>query len=315
MTASEGPLVTALITTYDRPAYLRRAVESVAAQRYSPVELLVVDDHSETPAADVLADADPDVASFRVVRHDRNRGANAARNTGVEVASGEYVAFLDDDDRWRPDKTGKQVAAFRDGDGNLGLVYAGREIVDGDTVRDVTIPDRIDGDPTKTLLCRNAVGTQSSVMVRADLAKATPFDEGFPRWADLEWYVAVSTECSFALVPEPLVRYEYAAHNRISDDDESLEESRRLFVEKYRELAAGYGRLFERKMRGYASFRAGSASLSARNYGAARRYFLRAVSLYPFEPTFYEYALATAGGRLTHRTARATTRVLSRTPG
>jgi len=311
----EGPLVTAVVTTYDRPAYLRRAVESVADQQYSPIELVVVDDHSETPAAEVLVNAEPDVASLRVVRHDHNRGANAARNTGVDAASGEYVAFLDDDDRWRPDKTATQVTAFRDADDDLGLVYAGREVVDGDTVRDVTVPDGIDGDPTKTLLCRNVVGTQSSVMVRADVAKATPFDEEFPRWADLEWYVAVSTKCDLAAVREPLVRYEYAAHNRISDDDESLEESRRLFVEKYRELAAGYGRLFERKMRGYASFRAGSASLSARNYRAARRYFLRALSLYPLEPTFYEYALATAGGRLTHRTARATKRLLSGTPG
>jgi len=311
----EGPLVTAVVTTYDRPAYLRRAVESVADQQYSPIELVVVDDHSETPAAEVLVNAEPDVASLRVVRHDHNRGANAARNTGVNAASGEYVAFLDDDDWWRPDKTATQVTAFRAGDDDLGLVYAGREVVDGDTVRDVTVPDGIDGDPTKTLLCRNVVGTQSSVMVRADVAKATPFDEEFPRWADLEWYVAVSTKCDLAAVREPLVRYEYAAHNRISDDDESLEESRRLFVEKYRELAAGYGRLFERKMRGYASFRAGSASLSARNYRAARRYFLRALSLYPLEPTFYEYALATAGGRLTHRTARATKRLLSGTPG
>lgn len=314
MTASEGPLVTAVVTTYDRPTYLRRAVESVVAQEYNPIELVVVDDHSETPATDALADADPDVTSFRVVRHDQNRGANAARNTGVEAASGEYIAFLDDDDRWRPDKTAKQVGAFRAGDDDLGLVYAGREVVDGETVRDVTVPDGIDGDPTKTLLCRNVVGTQSSVMVRADVAKATPFDEEFPRWADLEWYVAVSTRCGFAAVSEPLVRYEFAAHNRISDDYESLEESRRLFVEKYGELAAGYGSLFERKMRGYASFRAGSASLSARNYGAARRYFLHAVSLYPLEPTFYQYAIATAGGRLTHRTARATKRVLSRMP-
>jgi glycosyltransferase involved in cell wall biosynthesis len=311
----EGPLVTAVVTTYDRPAYLRRAVESVAAQPDSPFALVVGDDHSETPAAEVLADAEPDVASLRVVRHDRNRGANAARNTGVDAASGEYIAFLDDDDRWRPDKTATQVTAFRAGDDDLGLVYAGREVVDGDTVRDVTVPDGIDGDPTKTLLCRNVVGTQSSVMVRAEVAKVTPFDEEFPRWADLEWYVAVSTKCDLAAVREPLVRYEYAAHNRISDDDESLEESRRLFVEKYRELAAGYGRLFERKMRGYASFRAGSASLSARNYRAARRYFLRALSLYPLEPTFYKYALATAGGRLTHRTARATKRLLSGTPG
>lgn len=304
-------LVTVVLTTYNRPRYLRRAVETVSAQQYRPIELVVVDDCSSPPAADVLEDAAPDVAELRIVRHEENRGANAARNTGVRAATGEYIAFLDDDDRWTPEKLSRQVEAFR-ADDAVGLVYCGRKLVDDGTVVDVDVPEPIEGDLTKVLLCRNVIGTQSTVMVRAGIARATPFDERVKRWADLTWYVPVSTKCEFKAVREPLVIYERAAHNRISDDYENLLESHRRFVAAYRDLAAEYGWLFERKMRGHASFRVGSASLSGGSYAVARRHFLRAVRLYPLEPRFYTYALATLGGRRTHRTARVVRGMLAR---
>nr|WP_231751287.1 glycosyltransferase [Halogeometricum sp. CBA1124] len=81
--STDDPLVTVIITTYNRPEYLRSAVQTVSEQRYAPIELVVVDDCSEVPASDVLADAAPDVRDFEIVRHDENRGANAARNTGA----------------------------------------------------------------------------------------------------------------------------------------------------------------------------------------------------------------------------------------
>ncbi|SFR67334.1 glycosyltransferase family 2 protein [Halogeometricum limi] len=312
--SSDGPLVTVVVTTYNRPEYLRSAVETVTEQRYAPIELVVVDDCSQTPASEVLADVSPDVSSFEIVRHRENRGANAARNTGVEAATGTYVAFLDDDDRWEPEKLAKQVDRFRAADDDVGLVYVGRKGMMNGAVREVVVPDGVDGDVTKALLLENVVGTQSAAMVRADLAKETPFDERFKRWADLEWYVALSTKCDFEAVREPLVIYEHDAHNRISNDYENLLESHRLFVEKYRDLAAGYGPRFERKMLGWASFRVGSASISGGSYDVARRYFLRALRYYPVEPKFYAYAAATIGGRATHRIARSVNRLVSSGP-
>jgi hypothetical protein len=125
----------------------------------------------------------------------------------------------------------------------------------------------------KVPLCRNIVGTQSSIMVRSDIAKETPFDETIPRWADLERYVAASTKCEFVGVREPLVIYDRSAHNRISDDYDVLEDSYELFIQKYRDLAASYGPLFERKMPAWSAYRVGNASLNARYYDMSRRYF------------------------------------------
>ena len=310
-TDADDPLITALITTYNRPDDLREAVESVRRQTYDRVELLVVDDHSDTPAAEVLSDVPTDAfEAFRCVRHETNRGANAARNTGAEAASGDLIAFLDDDDEWVETKLRRQVSALSRAGPDAGLVYSGtREIGGGGD--EYRVPPAVSGDVTKALLCRNVVGTQSTVMVRADLVKETPLDEEFPSWADMEWYIRLSRKCEFVRLPDALVTYDFTSDNRLSDDVEKTLESYRLFVERFRPLAATYGPLFERKMLGWAAYRAGSAALYAGRYEHARTLLFRAVSTYPFERRFYEHLVAATGGKRTHEATRTLRRLVS----
>lgn len=298
------PLVSAVITTYERPAYLREAVQSVLDQTYTPLELVVVDDHSETPARRVLAGMDlSDLADVRCVRHEENRGANAARNSGIEASSGEYVAFLDDDDRWKPSKTARQVETFRESDGDVGVVYTGVEKV-SETDAYERIPPAIDEDITKALLCRNVVGGMSVAMVRADLAADVPFDERFPAWADLEWFIELSQRADFERIPGPLVVYENRSPNKLSDDLEKKRTAYRLFVERFDPIAAKYGRLFRRKMRAWTAYRFGKTVFTQERYALAWRYFATAMSWYPFESRFAIYLVVSTGGKPLHRLAR-----------
>lgn len=299
------PTVSVVLTTYDRPTYLPEAVATVAEQTYEPVELIVVDDASPTPASDVVSADEYDVSSFEIVRHDDNRGPNAARNTGISAANGEYIAFLDDDDRWLPEKLDRQVERFEAADSDLGVVSTGWKRVRDGTTEEVWLPPEIEGDVTRALLCRNVVGTQSAVMVRASVAKRIPLDDRFPRWADQEWYVSLSTECALGRIREPLVIHEFETHNRITDDTAKLYEARRLFVEKYQPLAAEYGPALKRKMRGWADFRVGKPLLRMGEYRMARRFLISAIRWYPLEPQFYAYAGASVGGRWTHSLARS----------
>ncbi len=298
---NELPLVSAIITTHDRPTYLTQAAKSVADQTYDNLELIVVDDCSDEPAQETLSDVDLDgLVDYRIVRHETNKGANAARNTGIDTASGEYLAFLDDDDRWLPEKTETQVAALEQSE--AGVAYTGIRGIHDDGV-EIHIPKKIHGDITKALLCRNVVGTMSVIMVRSDLTEEINFDETFPSWADLEWYIRLSQRTAFARIPEPLAEYEFTSHGRLSDDLSKTKASYNRFVSQFDSIAAEYGPLFRRKMRGWAAFRAGLSGFRAGQYGVARQFFFSAVACYPFEPTFVAHLCVSMGGRPVHRLA------------
>ncbi len=304
------PLVTVVITTYNRPSYLSEAIESVCQQTYEPIELLVIDDHSDTPAKQTLDSLSvAEFSSVECIRHSENRGANAARNTGINNASGQYIAFLDDDDRWLPEKIAQQVAALRQNE-HIGVTYTGAKNLYSDGSK-TYIPSRIEGDLTKELLCRNVVGTLSAVMVRTEIARETPLDEEFPSWADLEWYVRLSMKTEFHRIPRPLVIYEFDSHNRLSDDLDKKRVAYERFIEEFDDLAGQYGRLFRRKMRAWAAYRLGSTALNLDQYYDARRLFFRAFRTYPFELHFLPYILTAIGGRYTHDAARGVKRAVS----
>lgn len=299
------PLVSAVITTYERPTYLREAVQSVLDQTYGRIELIVIDDHSKTPARQVLAGMElGDLVTVQCVRHEENRGANAARNTGIEASSGEYIAFLDDDDRWKPSKIARQVETFLESDEDLGLVYTGvKKISKTDTYE--RLPPAIEGDITKALLCWNVVGGMSVAMVRTDLAREVRFDERFPAWADLEWFINLSQRADFERLPEPLVVYEYRSPNKLSYDLEKKRTAYRLFVEQFDPVAVQYGRVFRQKMRAWAAYRFGTAAFKQERYALARRYYAIAVSRYPFETRFIKHLTISSGGKPLHRLVKS----------
>ena len=104
----DGELISVVIPAYDRERSIARAIAAVLAQTYPAIEIVVVDDAStDGTAARVEAIGDPRV---RLVRHAKNRGAAAARNTGVEAARGAFIAFQDSDDDWLPEKLARQAA-------------------------------------------------------------------------------------------------------------------------------------------------------------------------------------------------------------
>ena len=105
------PLVSVVIPTYNRAATLGRAIRSALEQDYAPLEIVVVDDCSSDGTTAILAEFGD---SIRVLRHRDNCGASNSRNTGIDGARGEYIAFLDSDDYWRNDKTSSQMAFMRE---------------------------------------------------------------------------------------------------------------------------------------------------------------------------------------------------------
>lgn len=102
-------LVSVIITTYNRDFYLEKAIQSVVNQTYTNLEVLVIDDGSKINYAESICNQFANCKYY----HKKNGGLSSARNFGISVAKGEYIAFLDDDDFWKSDKLEKQVEILK----------------------------------------------------------------------------------------------------------------------------------------------------------------------------------------------------------
>src|SRR3990167_7894784 len=117
------PLVTVIIPTYNRFELLKKALVSVLNQSFEDFEVLIIDDCSQDQTSRI-----PEYSAdsrIRYIKNDRNKGMSAVRNIGIRNSKGTYIAFLDDDDEWMPDKLEKQMSLLIPGPPNLGAVYTG----------------------------------------------------------------------------------------------------------------------------------------------------------------------------------------------
>ena len=190
-----NPLVSVVITTYKRsPNILQRAIKSVLTQTYRNIEIIIVNDSPND--YDLLSDTERLVESmisdkFRYIRNDITVGACAARNIGIQNSRGEYIAFLDDDDEWLPEKTEKQIALFTN---YVGLVYCSGWIVKNG----IKTPYYTDNDfKTKQtffeLLCSDVIGTTSQAIVsRLAIDFCGGFDINQPARQDYEMWIRIS---------------------------------------------------------------------------------------------------------------------------
>lgn len=210
---SENPLVSAIIPTYNRPD-VKEAVESALNQTYENIEVIVVDDHSDTPASERLESLKSE--NLKIRRHDTNRMVSAARNTGIENAEGEYVAFLDDDDRWREEKIERQMKAVGGNDAELCFTGFYRGMSEE---ADVVLPNA-EGDPKYNILkmdIRAAVG--STMLVNRQIAvEAGLFDENLDFSEDFEFLLRVLELTKLATVNEPLIFREISDESRSAED-------------------------------------------------------------------------------------------------
>lgn len=211
-----APLVSIIVPTYRRPRFLARALASVYAQSYPHWELIVVDDNPPESAA--RRDTEALMAGHsraRYLKHPHNRGGSAARNTGISAARGAYLAFLDDDDAWLPDKLARQVAILAQAAPEVALVYTGiRQLDPEGHCKGETRPN-LAGNLLVPLMRGNLIGTTSSVLCRrAALAAIGGFDEQLAASQDYDLFFRLAQHYQFAVIPEPLtLSYQHAEGN------------------------------------------------------------------------------------------------------
>jgi glycosyltransferase involved in cell wall biosynthesis len=215
--SSGQPAVSVVIPAYNRADSLVDAVTSVIDQTFGDLEIIIVDDGS-TDGTRSLVDSLTD-ERIRYVRHDVNKGANAARNTGIKLARGRYVAFQDSDDRWHPEKLQRQIAACTTSAAKTCFCAFNRHIGAACTKipkKSYRIPSGLN-DLQGHVLRGSFISCQTLIIDRELVASLGGFDESLPRLQDWELCLRLSQVAPIYFLDEVLVEVV------MSDDSVSLD--------------------------------------------------------------------------------------------
>jgi glycosyltransferase involved in cell wall biosynthesis len=227
-----GPLVSCIVPVFNGARHLKDAIDSILAQTHSPLQVVAVDDGSSDGSAAILEGYGGGVEVVRQV----NAGPAAARNTGIRTARGDFVAFLDQDDWWHPEKLARQLARF-DAVPRLDFVVTHAESVwEDDTSRGANQPrgGYAPGYITGTLLARRTV---------FDLIG--PFAKDLKYVDALEWFVrAADQQAVSELMSDVLLYHRVHAGNLSRRGAESRAECLRVVkhaLDRRRQGRAGAG--------------------------------------------------------------------------
>ena len=200
--------VTAVIPNYNRIDCTIEAIRSALDQTVPIAEIIVVDDASTDLFEDsIFEEMDPRV---HLIRHKVNRGGSAARNTGIDAASGEWIAFLDSDDRWLPNKLERQFEAIR-GAKSARYFVCGNVLADrgmGVTRPFNYRPPHEDEDISEYFLLQRCAFQTSTLLLPKDVANKTRFDESLRRHQDWDFVLRLIEDKVMSLyIHQPLAIY------------------------------------------------------------------------------------------------------------
>ena len=205
-------LVSVIIPAFDAAATIRQTLNSVLTQTYQEIEVIVVDDGSSDATNAVVEEFVARDTRFQLVRQ-KNAGVGAARNTAIRKARGKYIAPLDADDSWFPEKLEKQVACLEQCGNDVALVYCWSALIDqlGGVVGECS--STVQGRLRHALILRNFLGNGSVPLIRAGALKKvglylTRAEQGGAQGCeDWDLYLRIAEKLGIRVVPEYLLAY------------------------------------------------------------------------------------------------------------
>lgn len=252
--------VSVVTPTYNRARFLPEAVNSVLAQTYTDLELIIVDDGSVDDTRNVL---EPFLADGRVrYFYQENQGQSYARNLALEIAAGDFIAFLDSDDLWAPDKLEKQLAVLQK-EPEVDIVHGDEAMIDEHgAVISLENMKRYSGRITRRLLADNSVSITTALVRRRCFDEMGGFDTSVGVADDYELWLRFSARYCFHYQPDIVASYRVMADQISSDKRRRFAANERIireFLVRYGEVLSpgelrwGVARFYCRKARYFAS--------------------------------------------------------------
>jgi GT2 family glycosyltransferase/tRNA A-37 threonylcarbamoyl transferase component Bud32 len=234
------PLVSVIVPTFNRPGTLIEAVKSVLNQTYRNLEVIVVND-AGADVENLVTYLNQD-GRVTYIKHGKNRGLAASRNTGIGAARGKYIAYLDDDDRFYPQHVETLVRFLEGSEFRAAYTDAHRahqELVDGTYVtKEKTIPYSYDFDPLRILVC-NYFPVLCMMHERACLEEAGIFDETLTTHEDWDLWIRISRKFPFAHIKQVTAEFTWRTDgtSMTSSIRPDYLRTARIIHEKYRALS------------------------------------------------------------------------------
>ena len=235
-----NPLVSVVIPTYNRRGMVQDAIDSVFSQTYRPLELIVVDSGSNDGTKEAVLGLDKGV----IYLESKTKGPSSARNMGISSATGDYIAFLDDDDLWHPEKIEIQIEFLKR--------HPDVAMVSSDTVsqdEDITPKNEpwIFGDLYPRLFMESFVSTPTVVVRRDVVEEVGGFNEKYIRAEDYDLWLKIAKVFPIAHLKAPLVLVRKSP-NRLSGDKIDLRITAKKILEGHYDPERISERKFKKRM-------------------------------------------------------------------
>jgi glycosyltransferase involved in cell wall biosynthesis len=280
------PKVSVIIPTHNRAEFLRSAITSVLNQTFQNFEIVVIDDASKDHTREVVANFNDTRIKF--VHNQVSKGDAGARNTGIMNSNCEYIAFLDDDDEWLPEKLKIQTCLLDDSAPEVGGVCTACFIIKGLSKRTLYISISESNDLSKG----NFITTSSILLRRECFEKCGLFDESMPTSSDYDMWIRMSKKYSFVIIKTPLVRY-YTNENSLTFNYEKMIKGREILFERYDSL-------FQQNPREYSKeyLNLGVLYCYKGEVQKGRKSFSKAIRMNPFDiRNYFNFSLSLLGAK------------------
>ncbi len=228
------PKVSVVIPTYNRPEMVTRAVRSVLAQSYQNFEIIVVDDGLEKRAEEEVQNIHDERILY--IKNEKSLGGGGSRNVGIGLSKGEYIAFLDDDDEWLPEKLKIQMDALVKAPETVGFCFCAVTNVFDDREENTKIEDGIKDYSVISLVRFKGFLTVTLLFPKNVLLEVGGFDTTLPSHQDPELVLRVSQKYKGLGVNQPLVRVNMkSAHDHIGGSLKRRIVGREMVIEKHKD--------------------------------------------------------------------------------
>ena len=292
--------VSVIIPTYNRAEFLRSSIESALKQTFTDLEIIVSDDKSTDHTREVVRSFKD--RRIKYILNQGNKGVSAARNLGILASEGEYIAFLDDDDEWLPDKLQRQVEVLDKSKPNICGVYSNRLIIDkltGNIISDNPGAGKLKGNLLYQLVIGNPIITPTVILRKRCLDEVGLFDETMSYMEDRDLWIRLSMNWDFEYISKPLAKIYIHGNGHLSLKIESQTAGQEKLLERYQHLFRK-----NKEVWGKLYVQIGAQYCQLKKMKKGRKNIIKGIKIYPFKMIAYLHLFSSLLGSSNYQRVR-----------